>query len=143
MAQWKKMRIDTSGFDDLVAQLEALSGDVRGAVTEALETAAAKVTADTREAIKPEYLPHQGKYSKGATAETIIEPEVQWSGTKAEVAVGFDYAKGGAGGYLIFGTPKMQPDAKLAAIFNKKKYLTDLQKDMQDIVAQYIKNAMG
>ena len=142
MAKRNILKLDTSGFEQLITQLEALSGDVKSAVTDALMSASSKITADTKEAMQPQYLPHQGKYSKGRTVETIIDPAVQWSGTKAEVEVGFDYTKGGAGGYLISGTPKMQPAQKLSEIYTRKKYMSALQKDMQDIVMQYIKNAM-
>ena len=49
--------LDTSGIEELINKLKKLEGDVKSAVTDALEQAAETVEEDTREAIQPQNLP--------------------------------------------------------------------------------------
>ena len=142
MAKRNTLKLDLSGFDELVTKLEGLNGDVKKAVTDALEQAAETIQEDTRNAMDKRYLPAKGIYSKGETERSIVEPKVTWSGTLAETAVGFDYSKPGAGGFLITGTPRMQPNRELNRIYKKKKYMTQIQQEMQDVVADEIKRTM-
>jgi hypothetical protein len=142
MAKRNTLRLDTSGFEELIVKLEGLNGDVKSAVTDALMQAAETVHDDTVDALADEYLPRQGDYSTGRTKTTVAEPEVKWSGTIAEAPVGFDYGEKGAGGFLISGTPRMQPNRKLEQIYTRKKYMRALQEDMQEVVTDYIKEKM-
>ena len=89
-----------------------------------------------------QYLPAHGQFSTGETKRSIADPKVEWSGTLAEVGMGFDKTKDGAGGFLITGTPKMKPNAKLEDIYVRKKYMSNVQKQMQEIVSEEIKKAM-
>lgn len=143
MAKRNTLRIDTSGFEELIIKLESLNGDVKGAVTDALTQAAETVRDDTVDALADEYMPHQGIYSTGQTKTTVAEPTVEWSGTLAVAPVGFDYGEKGAGGFLISGTPRMQPNRALEQIYSRKKYIRQLQEDMQDVISDYIIEAMG
>ena len=150
MAQKKRntLRLDTSGFNDLVTKLDELQGDVKAAVTESLYQASKKVHDDTVEAMKDENLPAHGKYKTGRTIKTIVEPKVEWSGNVASTPVGFDFEASGAGGYLIggtfaaTGTPRMKPDKRLNEIFVKKPYMRKLQEDMRDVITKYINQKM-
>lgn len=136
-------KLDTTGFIWLIKRLEGLNGDVQTAVTDALEQAGEKVTEDTHEAVSPPNLPRGGKYSHGDTEASIVTPQVTWiGGTTAEMPVGFDFAKPGAGGYLITGTPKMRPDMALQKIYRRKKYMRDIQQDMAEVVQDYIAKAL-
>lgn len=142
MAKRNTLRLDTSGFEELIVKLESLNGNVKAAVTDALMQAAETVHDDTVDAMADEYLPRQGDYSTGATKATITKPSVEWSGTLAVAPVGFDYGEKGAGGFLISGTPRMQPNRKLEQIYTRKKYMRQLQEDMQDVISDYIMDKM-
>lgn len=139
------LNLDTSGLEELVNKLKKLEGDIKGAVTDALEQAAETIEEDTREAIQPQNLPALGKYqSKDKDTEKAIVTgaKVTWTGSTAEINVGFDYSKPGAGGFLITGTPRMKPDKALQKIYKQKKYMTQLQADMGEVVSGYIKKQM-
>lgn len=143
MAKRNTLRLDLSGFEEMVTKLEALNGNVQKAVTDALQQAAETVHDDTVDAMRKQNLPHKGIYSTGRTALTIVQASVEWSGTIGVAPVGFDYGEKGAGGYLISGTPRMQPNRALEQIYTRKKYMKQLQEDMQEVISDYINEAMG
>ena len=137
------LKLDTTGFDRLINHLKDLNGDVQTAVTDALEQAGETITADTHDAVQKPNLPAEGKYSHGDTEASIVTPQVKWiGGTLAEMGVGFDYDKPGAGGFLITGTPKMRPDMALQRIYKRKKYMRDIQNSMYEVVQEYIVDAL-
>lgn len=142
MAKRNTLRLDTSGFEVLIEKLDELQGDVKAAVTDALMQAAETVHDDTVDALADEFLPRHGEYSSGRTKTTVAKPEVVWSGTTAEAPVGFDYGEKGAGGFLISGTPRMQPNRRLEQIYTRKKYMKALQEDMQNVISDYILEKM-
>lgn len=142
MAKRNTLRLDTSGFEELIVKLDSLNGNVKKAVTDALLQAAETVHDDTMDALADQYLPRQGDYSTGRTKTTVAEPKVEWSGTLAVAPVGFDYGEKGAGGFLISGTPRMQPNRQLEQIYTRKKYMRQLQNDMQEVVTDYILDIM-
>ena len=138
------LKLDTSGFESMIDRLKKLGGDVQKAVTDALEQAGETITEDTRDAVTASNLPAGGQYSTGATADSITDSKVTWiGGTQAEMGVGFDYAKKGAGGFLISGTPRMRPDYELQKMYKQKTYMRKIQQDMIDVVEDYITDAMG
>lgn len=138
------LKFDTSPFEDLIEKLDKAGGNVKEAVTDALEQAAETIEDDTREAVKESNLPAKGKYSKGKTEKSIIErSRVEWVGSTASVSVGFDYGKQGAGGLLITGTPKMKPDRQLNKIYKQKKYMKQINEDIADVLTDYVDNALG
>lgn len=137
------LKLDTRGIEELITRLDQLNGNVKAAVTDALTQAGETITDDTRAAIQPQHLPAKGKYSNGDTSRSIIDhPQVEWSGTIAEIGVGFDFGKPGAGGYLITGSPKMTPDFELQRIYKQKKYMSEIQKDMGELISDYIEEAL-
>ena len=139
------LNLETSGLDELINKLKKLEGDVKGAVTDALEQAAQTVEEDTREAVQPQYLPAHGKYQgkeKDTEKAIVTGAKATWHGTTAEINVGFDYSKPGAGGFLITGTPRMKPDKALQKIYKQKKYMAQLQADMGAVVSDYIREKM-
>lgn len=138
------LKLDTSGFEDYIAQLEKLEADVKPIVEDALNKAGETITKDTIDAVAEPNLPRGGKYSTGETKESIItNPKVKWSGSIAEIGVGFDFTKPGAGGFLITGTPRMAPDKPLNKIYKSKKYMKDIQEDMTEIFQKEINRRMG
>lgn len=144
------LKLNLTGFNELITKLDKLDGDVKEAVTDALEQAGKKIGEDTKKAVQPQCLPAKGKYSKGNTEKSIImDPKVHWSGSAAETGVGFDYDKPGAGGFLISGrapgkngTPRMAPDYELQKIYKKKAYMSNIQNGMQEVVQKEIKKKM-
>ena len=137
------LKLQLGGFQELITKLDSLQGDVKKAVTDALEQAGETIGEDTMDAVNDANLPAKGVYSKGQTKASIISnPTVHWSGNQAEIGVGFDYSKKGAGGFMITGTPRMKPDYELQKIYKRKKYMNQIQNDMADVVNDYIKEKM-
>lgn len=138
------LKLDTKGFEQLLIKLDSVGGNVQDVVTKALEEAGQKIGEDTHKAMQQQYLPAGGKYSKGTTEKSIVDsPQVEWSGNKASIDVGFDFGKPGAGGYLITGTPKMQPNKELNRMYKGKKYMKEIQEQMGQTVGEAIMKAMG
>lgn len=142
MGKRNTLNLELKGFEELVTKLEGLNGNVKKVVTDALEQAAETIEEDTKDAVKKSNLPAKGIYSTGETEKAIVSPSVVWSGTTAEVGVGFDYGRSGAGGFLITGTPRMQPDRELQKMYKQKKYMKAIQQDMQDVVEDEIERIM-
>lgn len=137
------LKLQLGGFQELITKLDSLQGDVKKAVTDALEQAGETIGEDTLDAVDNANLPAKGEYSKGQTKASIItNPLVHWSGNQAEIGVGFDYSKKGAGGFLITGTPRMKPDYELQKIYKRKKYMNQIQNDMADVIKDYINEKM-
>lgn len=136
MAGRYKLSIDSSALEALAEELERLGGNLKSVMDDALQQAGETVAADTMEAMDRSNLPAKGKYSTGDTARTVIresDVRVEWSGNIASVGLGFDKSKKGAGGFLITGTPRMQPDYALEQIFTRKTYQKQIMQDIQDV----------
>ena len=133
------LRLDTKGFDRMLKELEAAGGDVKRAVDEALTKASAKITQDTKAAMAQPNLPARGEYSTGDTMDSIIQDaRVEWEGSVASIPVGFDFSKPGAGGFLITGTPRMQPNKELQKMYKQKKYMGEIQAQMSDLIMDHL-----
>lgn len=137
------LKLDTKGFEDLVRRFEKLGGNAKEIVGEALERAGDEIEKDTIAAVQRKNLPQKGKFSKGNTERSIVrDSKTTWSGTMAEIGVGFDYSKPGAGGYLITGTPRMQPDRELHKMYKQKAYMRQIQNEMMETVSEKITEEM-
>lgn len=145
MAKRKSMlSIDFSNFSDYAEKLDELGADLKKVFADAMEQAAETVQEDTMDALDSANLPADGIYSKGTTKEQVIKnAKVEWSGYVGEIGLGFDKSKPGAGGFLITGTPKMQPDYKLEDIFGRKKYENQIKKDIEEVLQDEIDRIMG
>ena len=60
-----------------------------------------------------------------------------------EIDIGFDKTMPGAGGFLITGTPKMQPNKELAKIYGTKTYEKTLKKDVGELLQSKIDERLG
>lgn len=128
----------------MIKRLDSLGGDVRGAVDEALGKAAETVRQDTIAATQKPNLPRQGKYSNDVTISSIVQDtSVHWEGQTAWVPVGFDFSRPGAGGYLITGTPKMQPAPKLHRMYKQKGYMKNIQRLIDLVLTQHVVDKMA
>ena len=117
-------------LDLFLKQIEQAAGNIEPALNKALKAVGDQVARDTKSAMASSNLPAGGKYSIGATEQTIItNPSVTWDADGAWIGVGFDQTTGkfSAGTFLIAGTPRMKPDKKLRAIYKDKKYMATLQ----------------
>ena len=136
--------IDFSNFEDYAERLDNLGADLKAIFTDAMEQAAETVQDDTIEAMAKVNLPAGGKYSDGQTEASIIrDAKVNWQGSVGEIGLGFDKTKPGAGGFLITGTPKMQPNRALEDIYGRKKYENQLKKDIEEVLQDEIDQRMG
>ena len=121
-ARKRKIDIDFSAFEDLAVRLQELGASLEKTFGDAMEKAGEVVQSDTEKAVEKSNLPAEGKYSHGKTKESIVKDvHVNWGAGIGEMPLGFDKTLPGAGGFLITGTPKMQPDRALAAIYSDKK----------------------
>lgn len=128
------LTFDTKKIEDMIGTLESIGVDVRKVVEKELKEVSDRYTMDTHLAISDQYLPAHGKYrsKENETASSIIEnPSVQWEGDVASIPVGFDFTKPGAGGFLLYGTPKMQPDRQLQKVYSAG-YSGTLIRQMKD-----------
>lgn len=143
MGKRATLNFDTSPFEELIEKLDGLGGDIKSVITDALEQAAETIEWDTKDAMQATNLPAKGEYSTGDTEKSIVSnSKIEWEGTTASVAVGFDYGKNGAGGLLITGTPKMKPNRALNKIYTSKKYMKDIQNDIAEIINDAIVEKM-
>ena len=137
------LSIDFSVFSDFAAELDDLGADLKEIFTDVMEQEGETVAEDTKEAVKASNLPAKGKYSKGDTEKSIVmQPQVEWSGSVGEIGLGFDKTQPGAGGWLITGTPKMQPDYELQRIYGQKKYERKMTEDITDYLQAEIEDRL-
>lgn len=127
------MKLDTSGFTELLKKIDSMGGDVNRIVEKTLKEAGDKINSDTRKAVQSQNLPAGGQFSTGRTLDAVItDAQVSWNGSSASIPIGFNFALPGAGGYLISGTPRMAPDRELHRMFKQKKYMQAIQEEMQE-----------
>lgn len=118
-----RLEADWGMIADYADRIETLGGDLEKSLSEVLDDIGEQIQADTLIAIEPRYLPAGGKYSQGDTAKTVDRfPKTEKNGSKLSIGIGFDKTKKGSGGWLITGTPRMQPDRELARIYTQKAY---------------------
>lgn len=120
-----KTRIEFDGFEEVIARLTKLDGDVRGVTEKALRETHKVITKKAEAAIAP----HK---KTGATEKSLKRnAEIEWAGTLASVETGFDISNGGLPSiFLMYGTPRMKKDQNLYNAFfgNKtKKEVMELQ----------------
>ena len=143
-ARKSAIEIDFGVFADLADQLDKLGADLKKTFSDVMEEEGKRVAEDTFEAVASAHLPAKGAYSTGETQKAIImNPKVEWSGSEACIGLGFDKTKPGAGGFLITGTPKMQPDYALEKIYSQKKYERDMKKHIMEGLQDQIDKRLG
>lgn len=143
-ARKRMIDINFACFGDYAEKLDNLGASLQEAFSKAMEQAAETVQEDTIEAMAKGNLPAGGKYSQGDTEAAIIrDAKVVWHGSVGEIGLGFDKTRPGAGGFLITGTPKMQPNRALEDIYGRKKYERDLKKDIEEVLQDEINKKMG
>lgn len=143
-ARKQMISLDFNIFAEYAEKLDNLGVSLEKVFGEAMEKAAAEVQQDTIAAMEKANLPAKGKFSDGQTESTILrDVKVKWSGSLGAVNLGFDKTKPGAGGFLITGTPRMQPDLQLADIYGSKRYENKLKKQIEKDLQAAINKIMG
>lgn len=133
-----KLKLEFDGFDEIIAKLKNLEGDIKGTTEKALEASRDYVVPNLHGAMRP----HK---QTGQTEKAIDEnAKVQWTGTEAKISVGFDISHGGLPSiFLMYGTPRMKKDQNLYnAIFGTKTQ-KEIRKIQEDIFYEEIRRLNG
>lgn len=109
-----KMSLEFDGFDQVLAKLKKLDGNVKATTEKALTETHRIVTDKAEKAMSKSFLPAGGRYSTGRTLDSLRrEANIEWNGTEASVPVGFDFAESGlVSRFLMYGTPRHGPVGK-------------------------------
>ena len=123
-----KTRIEFDGFEEVIARLTKLDGDIKGVTEKALRETHKIITKKAETAIAP----HK---ETGATEKSLKRnAEIEWAGTLASVETGFSIRQGGLPSiFLMYGTPRMKKDQNLYNAFfgNKtRKEVMELQEKL-------------
>lgn len=136
--------IDFSNFSEYAEKLDELNADLKAVFEDAMEEAAETVEWDVVDAVANANMPAGGKYSTGETKDSIIRnAKVEWQGSVGEIPLGFDKTQAGAGGWLITGTPKMNPNYALEDIFGRKTYQRKIVNQIQESLQDAINDKLG
>ncbi len=121
----KKLRLEFAGFEEMAERLDKLGGDLKKTTEKALIETHKLLTPKVEEAFKR----HDVKYSHDTMKSLKKDPKVEWSGSTAEIGVGFKISEGGFPSiFIMYGTPRMQPDKKVYnSIYGNKKKVKELQ----------------
>lgn len=121
----KKMRLEFAGFEEYAEKLDKLGGDLKKTTERALIATHEHITPKVEEA----FAKHNVKYSHETAKSIKKKSAVEWNGAVAEIGVGFKISDGGLPSiFLMYGTPKIQPDKKLYnSIYGDKKKVRELQ----------------
>jgi hypothetical protein len=130
-----RLSVDFEGFNEVMARLKSLEGDVKNVTEKALKETHRIVTANVEEAAQKANYPAHGKYATGRTAASIDRNAViEWSGTQAKVPVGFNIKKGGLPSiFMMWGTPRYMKSQKIYDAFYGSKTLDEVHKAQQEI----------
>lgn len=103
-----KISLDFKNFEEYAEKLDKLGGNLREAVEKALQESADLINQQL-DGDMPKH------HRSGDTQRSILSNErVTWSGTIAEIKVGFSISNGGFPSiFLMYGTPRMDKDQKL------------------------------
>lgn len=132
-----KIGLELKGFEEMIANLEALDGDVKQAVEGSLRVAHDTVTRGVQREMK-------GHKRSGKTTEAIIKSSaVKWEGSTASVDVGFEFPDGLASIFLMYGTPRMVKDQGLYDAVYGSKVKREIAKRQKAIFEGMIRKRMG
>lgn len=123
-----KTRIEFEGFDEVIARLTKLDGDIKGVTEKALRETHKAITKKAETAIAP----HK---ETGATEKSLKRnAEIEWVGSEASVRTGFSIRNGGlASIFLMYGTPRMKKDQNLYNAFFGNKTRKEVMEIQEQI----------
>lgn len=128
-----KLTLDFKGFEAYISQLQKLGANVREETEKALLESGEIINKALHEEMKPHHV-------TGQTEDSIIEPKVTWSGTKASMKFGFDYKKAGlAPVFLERGRLHQKATPVVKPALEKSK--EEIQKQQEDALKRAIERA--
>lgn len=130
----KKASIEFDGFNEVVARLHELEGNVKEVTEDALRKTKRYVHNNLEAAMQ--------KHNR--TFETVHslddQTKVEWVGSAAAIDVGFHVREGGlASIFLMYGTPRMKKDPKLYNALYGKKTRDEIKKMQEGIFYKEIR----
>ncbi len=133
-----KTRIEFEGFDEAIARLTKLNGDVKSITEKALKKTHSIITEKAEEAIAP----HK---ETGLTEKSLHrQANIEWAGTLASVETGFSIREGGlASIFLMYGTPRMKKDQKLYNAFWSNSTKNEITEAQEEIFFEEIRRLNG
>lgn len=145
LARKNRIGLQFSGFKELTERLDSLNGDLTRTTEEALKKSKELVTENLKKATVKENYPAQGKYSHGGTAKSIREEnDVSWSGTTAEIKVGFEFKESGLKSlFLMYGTPRMKKVQSIYDAVYGNKTKSQIRKIQKETFQNAINGKMG
>lgn len=131
----KKMRLIFSGFEEYAERLDKLGGNLEKTTEKALIATHKHITPKVEAAFQK----HDIKYSHETMKSLKKEAKVEWNGSIAEIGVGFKVSDGGLPSiFLMYGTPKIQPDKKLYDAIYGSKTKKEVKALQEEIFAEEI-----
>lgn len=133
-----KMQLEFEGFNEVIARLTKLEGNVKKTTEEALRQSERIARKKAGAAMSS----HNKTYR---TIRTLKHDQsVNWAGTTASIEVGFDIHNGGlASVFLMYGTPRVKKDQKLYNAFYGAQTKKEVQKLQEDIFMREIRKMGG
>ena len=133
-----RIGLEFEGFEDIVAQLEDLEGDVKKATEDSLKVAN-KVVAERLEPIMEKHK------QTGVTIGSIRNDyPIEWEGLTASTKVGFDFDQSGLTSvFLMYGTPTMRPVTGLKNAVYGRKTKNMIAEEQKKIFSEAIHKRMG
>lgn len=132
-----KIGLELDGFEELIAKLDKMNGDIKGTVEDCLKVA--------NDIIEPQLQTAMQKHRRtGKTAGSIIKTDkVEWQGQTASIDVGFTFPKGLPSVFLMYGTPRMKKDTKVYNAVYGKRTKDQIARMQALIISDEINKAMG
>ena len=107
-----KVYLEFEGFDEAIARLNKLNGNVKQISGKALKKTHSIITEKAEKAIEPHNQTHQTEKSLRK------EAKIEWAGTIASVQTGFSISEGGlASIFLMYGIGAGNAFNKIASIY--------------------------
>lgn len=124
----KKAYIEFEGFNEVIARLHALEGNVKEVTEDALK----KTKRHVHERLETAMQKHNQTFK---TINSLDEETgVEWLGSVASIDIGFHISKGGLPSiFLMYGTPRMKKDSKLYGAIYGKKVRDEIKKMQEDL----------
>ena len=144
-----KIGLKFEGFEEMIARLESLEGDLKATTEKALIESKKHVNEELHRVTVPANFPAHGKYSSGRTAKSIDESMiVTWVGTTAEIHVGYDLTVSGMTSFfLMYGTPRHKPPMRAVKQMYNAIYGSKMKKEVgeiqREVFAAEIQRRMG
>lgn len=133
-----KISLDFKNFEEYAERLDKLGGNLREAIEKALQESADLINQQL-ESDMPKH------HRTGRTQRSILSNgRVEWSGTIAEIKVGFSISNGGFPSiFLMYGTPRMDKDQKLYNDVYGAATKRKVREIQEKVFADAIRRVMG